>query len=220
MDATPRGAFLSLRLADATTLIEKMASNQSWNEERTQPRKRGGTHHLKEVDTFTEKLDLIMKKLEDRNAEKREVMHINGSYINCEECGNRGHSAINYPKIQEIVNYINNNTIYRPQQGQRWNQQGEGWNQSNQGWNQQPRQGNFQGNNNYNNYNLPALRDLVANQSKLLDQMFKKVTLSDKSLENINTRLDSFVSATKNQHNFNKMLEAQLAQLVAVVPPM
>jgi hypothetical protein len=35
MDATAGGAFLSLNLRDAIALVEKMASNQSWNEERT-----------------------------------------------------------------------------------------------------------------------------------------------------------------------------------------
>jgi hypothetical protein len=50
IDATTGGAFLSLNLRDATTLVEKMASNQSWNEERTQPRKRGGgMHQLKKI---------------------------------------------------------------------------------------------------------------------------------------------------------------------------
>jgi hypothetical protein len=44
MDATAGGAFLSLTLRDATALVEKMASNQGWNEERTQTRKRGGMH--------------------------------------------------------------------------------------------------------------------------------------------------------------------------------
>jgi hypothetical protein len=34
MVAAARGAFLSLTLLAATTLIEKMASNQGWNEER------------------------------------------------------------------------------------------------------------------------------------------------------------------------------------------
>jgi hypothetical protein len=43
-----------------------MASNQSWNKERTQPRKRGGgMHQLKEVDMLSVKMDLMMKKLED-----------------------------------------------------------------------------------------------------------------------------------------------------------
>jgi len=34
-DAAAGGAFLSLTIPQATTLVEKMASNQSWNEERT-----------------------------------------------------------------------------------------------------------------------------------------------------------------------------------------
>jgi hypothetical protein len=35
MDATARGAFLSLTIPQATALVEKMASNQSWSEEHT-----------------------------------------------------------------------------------------------------------------------------------------------------------------------------------------
>jgi hypothetical protein len=35
MDAAAVGAFLSLNLRDAIALVKKMASNQSWNEERT-----------------------------------------------------------------------------------------------------------------------------------------------------------------------------------------
>ena len=46
--------------------MEKMASNQGWNEERLQTRKRGGgMHQLKEVDMLSAKMDLLMKKLED-----------------------------------------------------------------------------------------------------------------------------------------------------------
>ena len=41
MDAAAGDAFLSLTLPAATTLVEKMASNQVWNEERVQTRKRG-----------------------------------------------------------------------------------------------------------------------------------------------------------------------------------
>ena len=33
MDAVARGAFLSLTISVATTLVEKMASDQGWNEE-------------------------------------------------------------------------------------------------------------------------------------------------------------------------------------------
>jgi hypothetical protein len=46
VDAAAGGAFLSLTIDKATTLVEKMASNQGWNEERTQTRKRGGGRHV------------------------------------------------------------------------------------------------------------------------------------------------------------------------------
>jgi uncharacterized protein YhaN len=54
-----------------------MASNQGWNEERIQTRKRGGgMHQLKEVDMLSAKMDLLMKKLEDLATEKQEVMQV------------------------------------------------------------------------------------------------------------------------------------------------
>jgi len=124
-----RGAFLSLELSDAQALVEKMASNSTCNEECTQPPKKGGgIHHLKEVDMFTTKLDLIMKMLD---IEKKEVMHINDSHMTCEECGDYGHSALSCPTLQEDVNFISNDTYYRPPK--------------NQGSNQQLRKGNYQG---------------------------------------------------------------------------
>ena len=91
IDAAAGGAFLSLELSDAKALVEKMASNSTCNEERTQSRKKGGgIHHLKEADMVTAKLDLIMKKLD---IEKKEVMHINDSLMTCEECRDYRHSA-------------------------------------------------------------------------------------------------------------------------------
>ena len=83
MDATAGGAFVSLTIPAATTLMEKMASNQGWNEERVQTRKRGGgMHQLKEVDMLSTKMGLLMKKFEDRANEKQEVMHIHDSRTN------------------------------------------------------------------------------------------------------------------------------------------
>ena len=46
-----------------------------------------------------------------------------------------------------------------------------------------------------------------------------KVANNDKILENINNRIDSFTSAIKNQHSFNKMIESQIAQLATTIPP-
>ena len=52
-----------------------------------------------------------------------------------------------------------------------------------------------------------------------MEGLSKKVATNDKILENISNRMDSFASATKNQHSFNKMIESQIAQLAAAVPP-
>jgi len=40
-----------------------MVSNQGWNDERLQPRKRG-MHSLKEADMIVAKMDVLAKKLE------------------------------------------------------------------------------------------------------------------------------------------------------------
>jgi len=72
MDAAAGGAFLSLTIPQATALVEKIVSNQGWNEERTHTRKRGGgMHQLKEVDMLSAKLDLFMTKLNDKAGDKK-----------------------------------------------------------------------------------------------------------------------------------------------------
>jgi hypothetical protein len=113
MDTANGGIFLSLTIAQAIALVEKMASNQGWSEERTQTRKRGGgMHQLKEVDMLSTKMDLLMKRLDERSREKNEFMHIHDSRMTCEECGDIRHSGSNCPELQEDVNYLNNNNYY------------------------------------------------------------------------------------------------------------
>jgi len=176
MDAVAGGAFLSLTISQVTALVEKMASNQSWSEERTQTHKRGGgMHQLKEVDMLAAKMDLLMKRLDERTIKKKKVMHIHDSGMTCEECGETGHIGTNCPELREDVNCINNNNYYyHPQQNQVWNQQ------------QRPNySGNYQGNNSYNNTNQPPLRELVLNQGKLMDSLSKKLASNDKTLESL-----------------------------------
>jgi len=73
-------------------------------------------HQLKEVDMLSAKIDLLMKKLEDRANEKQEVMHIHDSRMTCEVCGNTRNSVNNCPETHEDVNFVNNNSnYYRPQ---------------------------------------------------------------------------------------------------------
>ena len=59
LDATARGAFLSLTIDGATTLINKMVSNQSWGEERKTQK---GMHTMKETDMLSTKNRFINEK--------------------------------------------------------------------------------------------------------------------------------------------------------------
>jgi uncharacterized coiled-coil protein SlyX len=164
-------------------------------------------HQVKEVDMLSAKMDLLMKKLDEHDQQKKEVMHIHDSRMTCEECGGTGHTGSNCLEVQEDVNYINNNANYHPQQKQ-------GWNQQNQGWNQQQRPnypGNYSGNYQGNNFRQPPLREMIVNQNKVIDNISRKIASNDKMLEAINTRMDSFISAIKNQLSFNKMMESQIS---------
>jgi len=73
-------------------------------------------HQLKEVDMLAAKMDLLMKRLDERTIEKKEVMHIHDSGMTYEECGETRHTGTNCLELREDVNYINNN--YHPQQNQ------------------------------------------------------------------------------------------------------
>jgi hypothetical protein len=61
--------------------------------------------------------------------------------------------------------------------------------------------------------------ELISGQAKIMEGLSKKLAFNDKILENINNIMNIFSSAIKNQHSFNKMIESQIAQLAAVVPP-
>ena len=119
MDAAAGGAFLSLDVAGARTLIDKVASNQSWKGDR-QPAHAKEIHEIDSVNVLAAKMDLLMEKLESPHQEVNQTME---SQMTCEKCGNTGHSGKSCPFTQEYENSIGNNTPNdsdcRPQQG--WN---------------------------------------------------------------------------------------------------
>jgi hypothetical protein len=68
------------------------------------------------------------------------------------------------------------------------------------------------------NRNDPYLRDIISDQVRINDDVGKKIHTTDKLLENINAKMDSFTVATQNQLSFNKMLETQIQQISVVIP--
>ena len=95
IDTAAGGAFLSLTIDGTTALIEKMVSNQSWGEERSQKQQKG-MHTMKEADMLATKMDLLMKRLDERAHEKeamKGLIQAIDSHMTCEVCRNVGHSG-------------------------------------------------------------------------------------------------------------------------------
>jgi uncharacterized coiled-coil protein SlyX len=208
LDAAAGGAFFLLQVPVAKELIEKMVANQGWDGDRLQARSRG-VHQVDGIDMIAAKMDLLMKKLEaSSNMETAKIMD---AHMMCEVCGNVGHSGNDCLETREEANFINNGN----NNGFRNN------NYSNQGWNSRP---NFPFNNqnggNYSNSfnNQPSIKDLVFGQARINESLNKKLATNEKVLENLNSTIECFTSAMKNQLRFNKMIETQLAHLAASLP--
>jgi hypothetical protein len=124
------------------------------------------------------------------------------SHMTCEVCGEVRHSGNNWPKTREEASYINNR--FGQDNNNRWNNQNH------------PQRGNSNFNSNYNS-NLPSLKDLILGQAKINENINKKLMFNDKIFENINSKLEILSSSIKNQLSFNKMIETQIAQIVAAI---
>jgi hypothetical protein len=114
IDAATGGSFFTLSIEEAHKLVEKMASNQSWDEEHTQTRTRK-VHQLEEVDMLTAKIDLRLKKLENPDLDHLKMVN---ARVTCEECSETFHMGIHYLMVSQNVNFIGNlNNSFHPNQG-------------------------------------------------------------------------------------------------------
>jgi len=75
VDVAAGGSFFLLTIERATSLIEKMVSNQGWRDDRLQLRQRG-MHSVKEADMLSMKIDLLLKKFEDYSQDKTQMQTI------------------------------------------------------------------------------------------------------------------------------------------------
>jgi hypothetical protein len=181
MDATPVGSFFALSIEEVHKLFEKMASNQSWDEECTQTRTRK-VHQLEEVDMLTAKIDLLMKKLENQGLDHLKMIDARET---CEECGETGHMGINYPTVSQDVNFIgNSNNAFHPNQG------------LNAGWNKPsfPFDNCQQGGMGQNfNRSEPSLKDIIRDQLRINSDVGKKLLANDRILEGIYSKMNNFI---------------------------
>jgi hypothetical protein len=73
MDAATEGVFLSLDVAGAKVLIDKIASNHSWKGDR-RPAHTKGIHEINSVNMLAAKMDLLMKNQESPRQEVNQIM--------------------------------------------------------------------------------------------------------------------------------------------------
>jgi hypothetical protein len=186
IDAAARGSFFSLSIEEAHKLIEKMASNQSWDEERTQAHTHK-VHQLEEVDMLTAKIDLLMKKLENPGLDHLKMVN---AQVTCEECGEIGHVGINCPTDSQDVNFVGySNNGFHPNQG--FN---VGWNKPNFPFD------NHQHGDMGQNFNRsePPLKVIVWDQLRINSKVGKKLLANDRILESINNKMNNFTVTVQN----------------------
>ena len=114
IDAAAGGAFVSLTVNGATTLNEKMVSNQGWSEDKLQTQE-DSMHTIEETDMLATKLDLLIKRLD-----KHGTVQSLYSHIPCEVCGNFRHLGNDCIETHEDT--LNDNNEFHPQGGPGWNQ--------------------------------------------------------------------------------------------------
>jgi hypothetical protein len=111
IDAAAGGAFLSLTIDEATALINKMVANHGWGEEQSQPTQQEDMHTVKETDMLVTRMDLLLKRLEERAAEKETTygsVKAMDSQMICEVYGDVGHSGNDCLETYGNTAYINN----------------------------------------------------------------------------------------------------------------
>jgi hypothetical protein len=128
-----------------------------------------------------------MKKLENPGLDHLKMVD---ARVTCEECRETCHMGINCLTVPQDVNFIgNSNNGFCPNQGfnARWNKPNFPFDNRQQGGNGQ----SF-------NRNEPSLRDIISDHVRINDEVGKKIHATDKLLENINAKMDSFTVARQN----------------------
>jgi hypothetical protein len=80
-------------------------------------------HSVKEANMLATKIYPLMKRLDDRAAEKETMSTVQAmdSHMTCELCGGVGHSGNDYLETYEEASYINNG--FNQQNNNGWNNQ-------------------------------------------------------------------------------------------------
>jgi hypothetical protein len=118
--------------------------------------------------------------------------------------------GVNCPMVHQDIKFVgNSNNGFCLNQGfnLRWNKPNFPFDNYQQGSNGQ----SFNG-------NEPSLRDIVKYQLKINEDFGKRIHATNKLLENMRSKVDSFTVSMHNQLSFNKMLFTKIQQISAILP--
>jgi hypothetical protein len=68
-----------------------------------------------------------------------------------------------------------------------------------------------------NSTKQPTLRELVMQQTRINEDINKRLAINDNIFKDIHGKLEIFSSMVEKQHKFNKKIEDKLAQLVVAL---
>jgi hypothetical protein len=199
IDASAGGSIIELMSTQAFTLFKKVADKDTWASfGRLLPVQPvgnvKGVLQVEKEDILERKIDLLMRRLEKMEIEKKEAqdLRVTKARSTCEECAEYGHVH----KEAKVLDYMRKgdspNFCYgqgRPQ-----------FNASSSIPNSVPL--------------LIQLKDIMDEQAKIYKDTVTKFKAIDKVLENIDSKATEVRSSNHQFLNMIKMLKTQVGQLV------
>jgi hypothetical protein len=126
IDASAGGSIIELTPTQAFTLFKKIADNDTWASSEcllpVQPTGNvKGVLQVEKEDILKGKIDLLMRRLEKMEIEKKEAQDLKAAEARstCEECGEYGHVHKDCPEEAKVLNYMRKGDLlnFRYRQG-------------------------------------------------------------------------------------------------------
>jgi hypothetical protein len=199
IDASAGGSIIELTLTQAFTLFKKVADNDTWASSEhlllVQPTGNvKGVLQVEKEDILEGKIDLLMRRLEKMEIEKKEAqdLKVAEARSTCEECGEYGRVHMDCSEEAKVLDYMRKGDLpnFRYEQGR------PQFNASSSILNSVPLR--------------IKLKDFMDEQAKINKDTVTKFKAIDKVLENIDSKVTEVGSSNHQVLNMMKMLETQV----------
>jgi hypothetical protein len=203
IDASAGGSIIELMSTQAFTLFKKVADKDTWASFGrlllVQPVGNvKGVLQVEKEDILEGKIDLLMRRLEKMEIEKKEAqdLRVTEARSTCEECAEYGHVHKDCPEEAKVLDYMRKGDSPNFRYGQGRPQ--------------------FNASSSIPNFVplLIQLKDIMDEQAKIYKDTVTKFKAIDKVLENIDSKVTEVRSSNHQVLNMIKMLKMQVGQLV------